>query len=125
MTNVYKFRIDPCHLPSEIVNIFDHWAEIDVELTDEEVTELLKTRKEWLSSEEFKNKGAGIEDDEYYLYKFVPGIHEKMRKVLEEQAPLIWSEKIIPEIDDLDIYLPKDLDWMELDEWEEILKNRT
>lgn len=124
MTKVYKFRIDTCHLSSEIDNMFDHWVEIDVKLSDEEVTELLKTRQEWFASEEFK-KWDSYNDEEYFLHKFVPNIHKKVRTALEEQAPYIWGEKIMPELYNVDIYLPKDLDWMELEEWEAQLNNKT
>ena len=88
MTKVYKFRIDTCNLPSEIDNMFDHWVEIDVELSDEEVTELLKARQEWFASEEFK-KWDSYNDEEYFLHKFVPNIHKKVRTALEELAAYI------------------------------------
>ena len=123
MSTVYKFRIDTCHLSREIDNMFDEWIPIDVELSDDEVTELLKARETWFASEEFK-KWDSANDEEYFLYNYVPNIHQKVRKVLEEQAPSIWGEKIMPELFNVDIYLPEDLDWMELEEWESIKKNR-
>jgi hypothetical protein len=104
--------------------MFDDWVEIDVELSDEEVTELLKARQEWFASEEFK-KWDSYNDEEYFLHKFVPNIHKKVRTALEEQAPDIWGEMILPVLYNVDIYLPEDLDWMELEEWEVQLNNKT
>ena len=117
MTRTYQFRIDTCHLSHEIDQMFDGWVPINVELSDEEITETLNRLKEWHSSDVFKEKqDVTIVDDEYFLHHYVPAIHQKVRKALEGQAPSIWGEKIMPELYNVDIYLPKEFDWMIYDE---------
>jgi hypothetical protein len=108
MIKTFKFQIDTCHVSSEIDNMFDDWVEINVELSDEEVMELLKARKEWVESDEFKIWDSD-NDEESFLHKYVPNIHKKVRKALEEQAPSIWGKKIMPELFNVDIYLPDEI----------------
>lgn len=110
MTRIYKFRIDTIHLSPEIDGMFDDWIPINVELSEQEVRELLRARNAWFASEEFK-KWDVDNDEEYFLIKYVPTIHAKVRKALEEQAPSIWGEKIIPELSNVDIYCPEELEW--------------
>lgn len=110
MTRIYKFRIDTIHLSPEIDEMFDDWIPINVELSEQEVRELLRARNAWFASEEFK-KWDVDNDEEYFLKKYVPNIHAKVRKALEEQAPSIWGEKIIPELSNVDIYCPEELEW--------------
>ena len=85
MTRIYKFRIDTIHLSPEIDGMFDEWIPINVELSEQEVRELLRARNAWFASKEFK-KWDVDNDEEYFLIKYVPTIHTKVRKALEEQA---------------------------------------
>lgn len=109
MTRIYKFRIDTIHLSPEIDGMSDEWIPINVELSEQEVRELLRARNAWFASKEFK-KWDVDNDEEYFLIKYVPTIHTKVRKALEEQAPSIWGEKIIPELSNVDIYCPEELE---------------
>ena len=111
METIYKFRID-------LRGFDDDWVDIDVELSYDEVAELLIKRKTWFESDEFKEMhGRTIDDEEYFLHKYVPHIHKKVRKAIEEQLPSILGEEIMPQVD---IYVPENLDYMELEEWESI-----
>lgn len=109
---ICKFQIDTIHLPSKIYEMFDYWVGIDVELTKEEVCELIRARHEWMKSDEWKQWDSA-NDEEYFIRKHAPKIHAKVRKALEEQAPSIWGEIIMPELYNVDIYYPDDLDEIE------------
>ena len=111
MHTTYKFLIDTSSVAGgEFDDMYDDWDSISVELSDEEFSDLIKARKTWYS--ELK-KSDLVDDDEYFLHKYVPNIHQKIRKALYEQAPSIWGEKIMPKLHNVDIYLPDDIDWNE------------
>ena len=48
-------------------------------------------------------------DEEYFLKKYCPDILCKVRKTLLEYAPEIWDERIIPNLNQADIYVPEDV----------------
>ena len=74
MTRIYKFRIDTIHLCPELDGMFDEWIPINVELSEQEVRELLRARNAWFASKEFKKWDVN-NDEEYFLIKYVPTIH--------------------------------------------------
>lgn len=106
---IYKFRIDTIHLPGEFDDMFDDLQTVDVSITEKEAADLITARKEWFASEDFKNSDAA-DDEEYFLHRYVPSIHAKVRKAIEEQAPSIWGEEIKPYISQLGIYCPQFFD---------------
>ena len=111
MKRLYKISISTSHLSYEVDSMYYDMQSIKVELSDDEVVKLLRARKAWSISEEYKNdRGTTITDEEYYLKKYVPNIHSKVRKALEEQAPSIWGDIIIPELFNVDIFLGEELD---------------
>ena len=111
MNRIYKFSISTTHLSYEIDSMYDDWQTIDVELSDDEVVKLLRARKAWYTSKEYKkDRGSTITDEEYFMKKYVPDIHSKVRKAIEEQAPSIWGNKIIPELFNIDIFISNELD---------------
>ena len=114
MSKIYNFGIDTTFIPHEIEEMYEEWVPIDVELTEEEVSALIKARNVWIESEEFKNNI--VDDEEYYLRRYIPPIHQKVRKALEQQAPYIWGEEIMSELCNVDIYLPDDIDWNNIEE---------
>lgn len=110
MNRIYKFSISTTHLSYEIDSMYDDWQTIDVELSDDEVVKLLRARKAWYTSKEFMEMGDTVTDEDYFMMKYVPDIHSKVRKALEEQAPSIWGDIIIPELFNVDIFITDELD---------------
>ena len=98
------------------------WQTIEVELSDDEVVRLLRARKAWYTSDEYKkDRGTTITDEEYFMKKYVPDIHSKVRKALEEQAPSIWGDIIIPELFNVDIFITDELEHIYIEcfvDWE-------
>ena len=109
MNRIYKFSISTTHLSYEIDSMYDDWQTIDVELSDDEVVKLLRARKAWYTSKEFMEMGDTVTDEDYFMMKYVPDIHSKVRKALEEQAPSIWGDIIIPELFNVDIFITDEL----------------
>ena len=130
MNRQYKFSIDTSHLSYEIFSMYYDWQTIEVELSDDEVVRLLRARKAWFTGEEIKEKGNTVTDEEYFMKKYVPDIHSKVRKALEEQAPSIWGDKIIPELFNVDIFLGDELDhiyiecFIDWDGYEDVPKDK-
>lgn len=109
MEKYYNFTIDTIHLPSKIDDMYDYTNYAKVLLSDEEVAELIDAIRHWYASEEYKNQNVDS-DEEYFLHKYVPHIYAKVRKAIDEQAPSIWGDQIIPYLSQVDIYCPEELE---------------
>ena len=104
----YNFHIDTTHTST----YYENWYEdLPVELTDEEFKELCLAQMKWMSSGEWKEhrKSHPDADEEYFLNKYCPKILCKVRNTLLEHATEIWDERIIPHLDQADIYIPEEV----------------
>ena len=109
----HSYSMKRCHGHLETFHLnppFDEewYQEFEYELTDEEYDRLLKAFMEWSQTEEWKKMDC-LDDDEYYLHRYVPDLCEKIRGVSEARALEIWGESIRPELSNMGIYVPDDI----------------
>ena len=95
------FGIDVFHVPIPYKNWYE---KLPVELTDHEYKKLCKSRKKWMATGEWYCFCPEV-DDEYYLMKHCPDILTKVRQALQEKAPDLWDERVIPHLDKVGIYV--------------------
>lgn len=101
----YNFKIDISHCPYD----YEDWYEdLPVELSGEEFESLCHAQRIWRETEEWKNRHSDM-DEEFFLQKYCPEILQKVRLALLKEAVGIWDEKIIPHLDQADIYVPDDV----------------
>ena len=104
----YNFHIDATHISI----YYENWYEdLPVELSDEEFETLCAAQKQWMTSGEWHehNKSFPDADEEYFLIKYCPDILSKVRKTLLEYATKIWDQRIIPHLDQVDIFVPEEV----------------
>jgi len=98
----YIFHIDSRgYVPNN-----DDWTDIPVPLSDDEFNELSIAAYNWIESGEFKNVNA--DDEEFFLHKYCPQIHQRVRELLEQKAVDLWGESIRENLFDFDIYIPEE-----------------
>ena len=102
---VYKFRVDAYHIT---INYKNWEEELPIELTDNEFKTLCKVHKKCMKSGEWYRKFPEV-DEEYFLKKYCPKILAKVRQTLSTKAYEIWDERIIPHLDKIGIYIPKEV----------------
>lgn len=97
----FFFDIDLAHLypmPE------DWFFTIPVRLTIAEIEALRKAEKEWKQTDEWKNRYDDA-DDEYYIRKYCPMVHEKVRKTLEEYCKQHFDEDVVNQLDQADMFI--------------------
>jgi hypothetical protein len=103
--SLYNFKIDVIHCQPD----YDNWYEdLPVELSDAEFHALCNAQKKWRTTDEWKNRHCDM-DEEYFINKYCPEILLKVRKTLLVKAIDIWDERIIPNLDQADIYVPEEV----------------
>lgn len=101
----YMFHVDLIHLETH----YDDWYEgFPVSLTKLEFKELCDAQKIWIQTEEYK-KWPSDGDEEYFIKKYCPSIHLKVREALKQFALNRWGEEIIDELFNADIYVPEEV----------------
>ena len=101
----YMFHVDLIHLETH----YDDWYEgFPVSLTKLEFKELCDAQKTWIQTEEYK-KWPSDGDEEYFIKKYCPSIHLKVREALKQFALNRWGEEIIDELFNADIYVPEEV----------------
>lgn len=90
-------------MPPDNDDCFDHF---EVEVEDNEYEFFLEKLKWWYENEsrEFHHKHVDA-DDEYFLLKYCPEIHKKIRAKLEEIAIEKWGEAIKKDLFNFDILI--------------------
>ena len=88
---------------------YENWYEyIVVELTDEQFTRYCETTKCWESSEEYKT--WNMENGEnFFIKRDLPDVYTLVWDKLVEQAPLIWDERIVDYLDQVNIYTAEEI----------------
>lgn len=112
----YDFRIDVRGW--SVFDNDDEWAKVPVEMTDEEVKDLLEKDWTFLKSDWFKkNYDSGDMDDMIQMY--APEIFKRVKDAVNEAAPRLWPDAI-DKTDQFDIYLPWELNNIQLERmWNE------
>ena len=93
----FLFDIDLIHLP---LDPEDWFFTISVRLTIAEIESLRKAEKEW------KNRYDDA-DDEYYIRKYCPDVHKKVRDTLKEYCVRHFDKEVVNELDQADIYIAR------------------
>lgn len=99
----FLFDIDLIHLPSDPE---DWFFTIPVRLTIAEIEALLKAEKEWEQTDEWKSRYDDA-DDEYYIHKYCPDVHKKVRDALKEYCIGHFGQDVVNELDQADIYIAR------------------
>ena len=99
----YSFQIDTGHLSYQYNGYYE---DFDVELSDEQFEQLCITLKRLWETKELYSLHPGTEDHEWWLHKYHPDILKIVRDELEIRAPQIWDSGILPELYNVDIYVP-------------------
>lgn len=103
--SLYNFKIDVIHCQPD----YEDWYEdLPVELSDEEFQALCIAQKKWRGTDEWKNRHCDM-DEEFFIKKYCPGIWHKVRQTLLVEAVNLWDERIIPNLDQADIYVPDEV----------------
>jgi hypothetical protein len=101
----FFFDIDLIHLSS---NIEDWFFTIPVRLTIAEIENLRKAEMEWKPEWKKRNDDP---DEEYYIRKYCPEIHKKVRDTLKEYCTRHFNQEVINELDQADIYIARQDDF--------------
>ena len=112
----YDFRIDVRGWSA--FDNDDEWQTVPVEMTDEEVHDLLEKDWAWLKSDWFKkNYDGGVMDDMIGMY--APEIFKRVMDAVNAAAPRLWPDAV-DKTDLFDIYLPWELNVIQLERlWNE------
>ncbi len=106
MSKLYHFHIETFHLPAPYD---EKWfQDFPFELTDEQFDRLCKEHAAWIETERFKKRND-LDDDEYFLHRYVPDVWEKFRSEIAERAPKMWDEGIIPHLYNIDLYVAEEV----------------
>ena len=103
----FLFDIDLIHLP---LDIEDWFFTIPVRLTIAEIESLRKAEKEWEQTDEWKNRHSDA-DDEYYIRKYYPDVHKKVRDTLRKYCTRHFNQDVVNELDQADIYIARQEDY--------------
>ena len=99
--SLYNFKIDISHCQP----YYEDWYEdLPVELSDDEFQALCIAQKKWRETDEWKNRHCDM-DEEFFIKKYCPEIWHKVRQTLLAEAVNLWDERIIPHLDQADIYV--------------------
>lgn len=106
MIKEYIFHYDFNHI-SDITDNDDWYGDFPVLLTEEEYNAMLETHKKWYKSEEWiENKE---QDDEFFLHRYCPDVHKKVRAALNDYAIKNWRDEVVRELDQADFYMPDEI----------------
>ena len=97
----FLFDIDLIHLNPEP----DDWFfTLPVRLTLTEIEELRKAEKKWMPEWKKRNDDP---DEEYYIHKYCPSVHKKVRDTLMEYCIRHFEQQVVDQLDQADIYIAR------------------
>ena len=97
----FFFDIDLIHLSSNIEGWF---FTIPVRLTVAEIEQLRKAEMAWKPEWKKRNDDP---DEEYYIRKYCPEIHKKVKDTLKEYCTRHFDQDVVNELDQADIYIAR------------------
>ena len=106
MVKDYLFHYDLCHLHNEPE---DWYGDFPVSLSDAEYAELLDEHKKWYKTKEWYEINQPDANDEYFIHRFCPQIHKKVRESFEQFARNHWENEITLQLDSADLFLPDEI----------------
>ena len=99
------FTIDPSHLEGPFGDR-SFIRSLAVELTEREFRELCHSKRLWELFPALREGLPPVTDDEPFLRRMLPDIHQRVREVLRQSACELWGRDILPHLKAVDIYLP-------------------
>lgn len=88
---------------------YDNWYEyLEVELTDEQFDRYCKTLENWNDTDEWKNWN-NENGENYFINRDLPDIYQLIIDKLNTYAPQIWDERIIPFLDQINLYTANEI----------------
>ena len=99
------FTIDPSHLEGPFGDR-SFIRSLAVELTEREFRELCHSKRLWEQFPALREGLPPVTDDEPFLRRMLPDIHQRVREVLRQSACELWGRDILPHLKAVDIYLP-------------------
>ena len=88
---------------------YENWYEdMEIELTDEQFERYLKMLEKWKQSDEWK-KWDMENGEDFFIRRDLPDIYQIIQSRLQVYAPQVWDERIIPYLDQINIYTSNEM----------------
>ena len=88
---------------------YENWYEdMEIELTDEQFERYLKMLEKWKQSDEWK-KWDMENGEDFFIRRDLPDIYQIIRSRLQVYAPQVWDERIIPYLDQINIFTSNEM----------------
>ena len=88
---------------------YDNWYEyMEVELTDEQFDRYCETYERWHASDEWE-KWNDENGENFFIERDLPEIYQLITDKLKAYAPQIWDERIVPYLDQINIYTAEEI----------------
>ena len=101
-----NFAIEACWgIPIYYENWYEH---MEVELTDEQFDRYCETYERWHTSDEWK-KWNDENGENFFIERDLPDIYQLITDKLKAYAPQIWDERIMPYLDQINIYTAEEI----------------
>lgn len=101
-----NFAIEAClGIPIHYDNWYEH---MEVELTDEQFNRYCETLEKWKTTDEWKQWNDENGED-YFIKRDLPDIYQLIIDKLKANAPKIWDERIMPYLDQINIYTAEEI----------------
>lgn len=88
---------------------YENWYEdMEIELTDEQFERYLKMLEKWKQSDEWK-KWDMENGEDFFIHRDLPDIYQIIQSRLQVYAPEVWDERIIPYLDQINIFTSNEM----------------
>ena len=88
---------------------YENWYEdMEIELTDEQFERYLKMLEKWKQSDEWK-KWDMENGEDFFIRRDLPDIYQIIWSRLQVYAPQVWDERIIPYLDQINIFTSNEM----------------
>lgn len=88
---------------------YENWYEdMEIELTDEQFERYLKMLEKWKQSDEWK-KWDMENGEDFFIHRDLPDIYQIIQSRLQVYAPQVWDERIIPYLDQINIFTSNEM----------------
>ncbi len=103
---IYNFHLDIFRLGDAYYD--DTWEDFPVDLSDDEFQVLCDAYSKWKETDHYQKRDC-LDDDEYYLFHYVPLLHKKFRALITKYVIENCGEKYLANADQIDIYIPEEI----------------
>lgn len=88
---------------------YENWYEdMEIELTDEQFERYRKMLEKWKQSDEWK-KWDMENGEDFFIHRDLPDIYQIIQSRLQVYAPQVWDERIIPYLDQINIFTSNEM----------------